>query len=143
MTSLIATLKVQGKPTKRVAFKGDNPNLLMKPPCTITFFDRDAPVSKLLKVVVAPLEEDLNSLHRSKKAWRPKRRQQPLKRMPVVVPTDGELLKRKHTNQENRKKIADTQCDVLDILFPDIKRSKNQLLYKSIRRDLGGASSHY
>ena len=134
MASLTFTLKEQGKPSRRVTFKGDNPELLMKPPCTTKVYDLDAPVADLLKAVVAPVEGDMATLRRSKQAWRPKRRQPiPIKRMTSVLPTDGELLQRKHANQ----KIANSQCDVLTILFPDIKNSKNRLLYKSIRRDLG------
>ena len=124
------TLKDQGKSSRRVTFKGDNVALLMKPPCTTTVYDRDEPVAELLKVV-APLKEVIVTLHQSKNAWRPKCR--PLKRMSAVLPTDGVLLQRKHANQ----KIANTQCDVLTILFPEIKNSKNMLLYKTIRRDLG------
>jgi len=136
MASLTFTLKEQGKPSRRVTFKDDNPELLMKPPCTTKVYDLDAPVADLLKAVVAPVEEA--TLRRSKNAWRPKRRQPiPIKRMTSVLPTDGELLQRKHANQ----KIANTQCDVLSILFPDIKNSKNMLLYKSIRQDLGIVTS--
>jgi len=131
MASLTFTLKEQGKPSRRVTFKGDNPELLMKPPCTTKVYDLDAPVADLLKAVVAPVEGDMATLRRSKQAWRPKCR--PLERMSAVLPTDGELLQRKHANQ----KIASMQCDVLGILFPEIKNSKNMLLYKSIRRDLG------
>lgn len=125
------TLKKQGKSRRRVTFKGDNAALLMKPPCTTTVYDCEEPVTELLKAVVAPLEEVMATLHQSKNAWRPKCR--PLKRMSAVLPTDEVLLQRKHANQ----KIANTQCDVLTILFPEIKSSKNMLLYKSIRRDLG------
>jgi hypothetical protein len=130
MASLTFTLKEQGKPVKRVTFQGDNPDLLMKPPCTTKVYDPDVPPKQLL--IVKTL--DLPLLRRSKNAWRPKRRQSiPIKRMTAVLPTDGELLQRKHANQ----KLASTQCDVLSILFPEIKNSKNMLLYKSIRRDLG------
>ena len=136
MASLICSLKEQGTSVRRVTFKGDNPALLMKPPCTIKEYDSNAPVADLLKVVVASIEEAI--LPRSKNAWRPKHRQPiPIKRMTSVLPTDGELLQRKHANQ----KIASMQCDVLGILFPEIKNSKNPLLYKSIRRDLGTVAS--
>ena len=43
MTSLTITIKEQGKPVRHVTFKGDNPDLLMKPPCTTKVYDREAP----------------------------------------------------------------------------------------------------
>jgi len=96
MTSLTFTIKEQGKPVRHVTFKDDNPDLLMKPPCTTKVYDREAPPKQLM--VIKTL--DLPLLCRSKNAWRPKRRQPiPIKRMPVVFPTDGELLQRKHANQ--------------------------------------------
>ena len=81
MTSLTITIKEQGKPVRHVTFKGDNPDLLMKPPCTTKVYDREAPPKQLM--VIKTL--DLPLLCRSKNAWRPKRRQPiPIKRMPVV-----------------------------------------------------------
>ena len=82
MTSLTFTVKEQGKPIRHVTFKGDNPDLLMKPPCTTKVYDREAPPKQLM--IIKTL--DLPLLCRSKNAWRPKRRQS-IKRMPVVLPT--------------------------------------------------------
>jgi len=64
MASLTFTLKEQGKPSRRVTFKDDNPELLMKPPCTTKVYDLDAPVADLLKAVVAPVDESSGSSSR-------------------------------------------------------------------------------
>ena len=104
MTSL--TVKEQGKPLRRVTFKNDNPALLMKPPCDTRIFELDAsPISVSTNVET----EQTPPLRGSSNAWRPKRRGPcPLRHMTPVIPTDGELLQRKHANQ-----FKCTQSDIL------------------------------
>jgi hypothetical protein len=102
MASLTFTIKEQGKPVKRVTFKGDNAETLMKPPCTTKVYDRDAPPKQLM--IVKPLDLSLLDCRRSKNAWRPKRRQYAPKRITIVQPTDDDLLRRKHTNQKKAAK---------------------------------------
>jgi len=70
------------KSQRRVTFKGDNMDRLMKPPCSTLEFDKTEPVSDLLlskeTPVILEAASDLlaapsfSGLHRSKRAWVPR-----------------------------------------------------------------------
>ena len=60
---------------RRVTFKGDNVDALMKPPCETLKYDKNAPVSQLRKPVV---KSPGPKLTRSKRAWVPGRLRQKL-----------------------------------------------------------------
>ncbi len=74
------------KSQRRVTFKGDNMDRLMKPPCSTLEFDKTEPVSDLLvsketPVILAAASDLLaapsfSGLHRSKRAWVPRRLRQ-------------------------------------------------------------------
>ena len=61
------------KSQRRVTFKGDNMDALMKPPCETLEYDQNAPVSQLRKPVV---KSPGPKLTRSKRAWVPRRLRQ-------------------------------------------------------------------
>ena len=61
--------------SRRVTFKGDNVDTLMKPPCETKIFDSDAPPSAVSSdedTQVYPDEEEYLKLKRAKTAWRPR-----------------------------------------------------------------------
>lgn len=63
------------KPRRRVSFKGDDVDTLMKPPCETKIFDTDAPASSVSSdedAQVYPDEEEYLLRKRSKTAWKPK-----------------------------------------------------------------------
>ena len=63
------------KARRRVSFKGDNVDTLMKPPCETKIFDAAAPASSVSSdedAQVYPEEEEYLLLKRSKTAWKPK-----------------------------------------------------------------------
>ena len=63
------------KPRRRVSFKGDNVDTLMKPPCETKVFDTAAPASSVSSdedTQVYPDEEEYIRKKRSKTAWKPK-----------------------------------------------------------------------
>ena len=63
------------KPRRRVSFKGDNVDTLMKPPCETKVFDAAAPASSVSSdedTQVYPDEEEYIRKKRSKTAWKPK-----------------------------------------------------------------------
>lgn len=58
---------------RRVTFKGDNVDALMKPPCETLKYDKNAPVAHLRKPVA---KSPGPKLTRSKRAWVPRRLRQ-------------------------------------------------------------------
>ena len=63
------------EPRRRVSFKGDDVDTLMKPPCETKIFDADAPASSVSSdedAQVYPDEEEYLLRKRSKTAWKPK-----------------------------------------------------------------------
>ena len=120
------------KSQRRVTFKGDNMDRLMKPPCSTLEFDKTEPVSDLLLsketlVILEPASDLLavpsfSGLRRSKQAWVPrhlrqkmaeaaaaeKKKTKPKKkfaaRKAVKRVDDTALLRRKHENARLRRR---------------------------------------
>jgi hypothetical protein len=91
------------KPCRRVSFKGDDVDTLMKPPCETKIFDADAPASSVSSdedTQVYPEEEEYLLKKRSKTAWKPK-----------FQMTAHELQKNLDAEEKVKKKSWADMCD--------------------------------
>ena len=91
------------KPRRRVSFKGDDVDTLMKPPCETKIFDTDAPASSVSSdedAQVYPDEEEYLLKKRSKTAWKPK-----------FQMTAHELQKKLDAEKKVKKKSWADMCD--------------------------------
>ncbi len=94
------------KARRRVSFKGDNVDTLMKPPCETKIFDAAAPASSVSSdedTQVYPDEEEYIRKKRSKTAWKPKFR----------MTTHNDILKTV-VNEVKKKSWADMADDDSD-----------------------------
>ncbi len=91
------------KARRRVSFKGDNVDTLMKPPCETKVFDPAAPASSVSSdedTQVYPDEEEYIRKKRSKTAWKPK-----------FQMTAHELKKKLDGEKKVKKKSWADMCD--------------------------------
>ena len=91
------------EPRRRVSFKGDDVDTLMKPPCETKIFDSGAPASSVSSdedTQVYPDEEEYLVRKRSKTAWKPK-----------FQMTAHELQKKLDAEKKVKKKSWADMCD--------------------------------
>ena len=92
--------------TKRVSFKGDDVDTLMKPPCKTKIFNADAPVTAVSRDEenqAYPEEEEYLKLKRSKTAWKPK--------FQITSPGPHLTASNKNVKKERWADICDDESD--------------------------------